>query len=32
MELLAVAGIDAEHVVQAVREFVADARSPAVAL
>jgi hypothetical protein len=32
MELLAAAGIDAEHITQAVRELVADARRPAVAL
>jgi transketolase len=31
-ELLAAAGIDAEHIVQAVRELVADARRSAVAL
>jgi transketolase len=30
MELLAAAGIDAEHIIQAVREIVADARRPTV--
>jgi transketolase len=32
MELLAAAGIDAEHIIKAVRELVADARRPTVAL
>jgi hypothetical protein len=32
MELLAAAGIDAEHIDQAVRALVTDARRPAVAL
>jgi transketolase len=32
MELLAAAGIDAEHIIAAVRELVVDARRPAVAL
>jgi transketolase len=32
MELLAAAGIDAEHIIEAVRELVVDARRPAVAL
>jgi hypothetical protein len=32
MELLAAAGIDAEHIIQAVHELVADARRPAIAL
>jgi transketolase len=31
MELLAAAGIDAEHIIQAVRELVADSRTPAAA-
>jgi len=32
MELLATAGIDAKHIIETVRERVADSRTPAAAL